>query len=889
MRKRLLGISMVLAAGAIAGCVGAPADLASGGGESGSASRAAPAASPASLRAAVLHAAQRDAGDAYHARFQDGALRAAAPGFEARFDAEGVTLRRDGGGAVDGALALARFGCEDALEPTFTAERAEPVADANRVSYARRAGAVHVEEWYLAGPHGLEQGFTVAEAPACLAAGGEIVLELGLAGLEAHLAPDGRAAVLRREGEEAGYRYAELYAEDAAGQELPSRLTVRGGRIELRVAASGAAFPVRIDPLVALQQAKLVADDAAADDYFGHSVAISGDTALVGSYDDDNAGGTNAGSVYVFVRSGTVWTQQAKLVANDAASADLFGTSVALSGDTALIGASLDDFVGNTDQGSAYVFVRSGGVWSQQAKLVAGDANDRFGSSVALSGDTALVSAPRDSVAGGGTAAGSVSVFVRSGTTWSEQSKLTASDPGASDFFGFSVALSGDTALVGAWSDDHAGGVDAGSAYVFVRSGAVWSQETKLVADAAAGDHFGRSVALSGDTALVGSPDASGSGRAYVFVRSGAEWSQQAKIQAADAAGGDWFGYSVALAGDTALVGAANDDASMFVTDAGSAYVFVRSGAVWSQQAKLVAADAAVNDWFGNEVALSGDTALVGAHYDDHAGGTSAGSAYAFVLKQAAGDPCATAAECASGFCTDGVCCDAACGGGAPDDCQACSVALGGTADGVCTLITGTSCDDANACTPADICQAGVCIGNPITCTPLDACHDAGVCDPATGICSNPAKPDGSPCMLGTCEGGTCAGSGSGGAGGSGGVGGAGGAGGSGGAGGVGGSGGAGGSGGTGGVGGSGGAGGAGGAGGVGGSGGAGGAGATTSTGSGGSNSSADADEGDCACHVPGSQGGAGNGAPAALALAAIAMTLGRRARRARDSGNGRG
>ncbi len=827
--KSLRLITMVLSAASIAGCAGAPADLTGDRGGGGEASRAEPtakdqgglAAAPASLRAAALHAVQRDAGDAYHARFEGGALRAAAPGFEARFDAEGVALRRDGGGADDGALALARLGCEGALEPALAAEGAGPVADANRVAYARRAGAVEVEEWYLTGPHGLEQGFTVAEAPACVAAGGEMVIELGLAGLEAHLAPDGKAAALRREGEEAGYRYAELYAEDAAGVELPSRLAVRGGRVELRVAASGAAFPVRLDPLVALQQAKLVADDAAADDYFGHSVAISGDTALVGSYLADNAGGGNAGSVYVFVRSGGVWSQQAKLVADDAASGDAFGTSVALSGDTALIGASLDDFVGNADAGSAYVFVRSGGVWSQQAKLAAGDANDRFGSAVALSGDTALVGAPRDSVAGGGSLAGRAYVFVRSGTTWSEQTSLNASDPGASDYFGSEVALSGDTALVGAWSDDHAGGVDAGSAYVFARSGAVWSQEAKLVADAAAGDHFGSAVAVSGDTALVGSPAASGSGRAYVFVRSSGVWSQEAKIQAAD--GGDQFGCAVALSGDTALVGSQLDDIQgvpFLLTEAGSAYVFVRSGAVWSEQAKLVAADAGAIDHFGNAVAISGDTALVGSHFDDHAGGMSAGSAYVFVLNQANGDPCSSAAECASGFCADGVCCDTACGGGAPGDCHACSVALGATADGACTPITGASCDDADACTPTDICQAGVCTGTPITCAPPDQCHDpgtcdpatglcsdppkldgsacddadactqtdtceagvcagaspvvcaasdechnAGICDPATGACSDPAKPDGSPCTLGTCEGGTCTESGTGGAG----------------------------------------------------------------------------------------------------------------------------
>ncbi len=219
---------------------------------------------------------------------------------------------------------------------------------------------------------------------------------------------------------------------------------------------------------------KLTALDAAVNDRFGISVSVSGDTAVIGTYGDDSY----SGSAYVFIRSGGTWTQQAKLTALDAAAGDRFGTSVSVSGDTAVIGAYNDD--GGT--GSAYVFVRSGTTWTQQVKLTASDAaaDDLFGYSVSVSGDTAVVAARYDD--GIGTNSGSAYVFVRSGTTWTQQAKFTASDAAAQDYFGTSVSVSGDTAVIGAYNDD--GGT--GSAYVFVRSGTTWTQQAKLTASDAA-------------------------------------------------------------------------------------------------------------------------------------------------------------------------------------------------------------------------------------------------------------------------------------------------------------------------------------------------------------------------------------------------------------------
>ncbi|MBK9495062.1 MAG: FG-GAP repeat protein [Xanthomonadales bacterium] len=383
------------------------------------------------------------------------------------------------------------------------------------------------------------------------------------------------------------------------------------------------------------QQAKLTAGDGAAGDRFGVSVALDGDTALVGAYYDKVGANDYQGSVYVFTRSGSTWTQQAKLTAGDGRTYDLFGASVALDGNTALVGAYGDDVGVNGHQGSAYVFTRSGSTWTQQAKLVAGDGaiTDRFGFSVTLDGGTALVGAYGDDVGVNGHQ-GSAYVFTRSGSTWTQQAKLVADDGAPNDYFGASVALDGNTALVGAYGDDVGVNSDQGSAYVFTRSGATWTQQAKLVAgDGAEGDEFGSSVALDGDTALVGAiyddVSSSNQGSAYVFTRSGTKWMQQAKLTAGDAAAGDLLGRSVALDGDTALVGAYTDDVGA-ISDQGSAYVFTRSGSTWTQQAKLTAGNGAMGDRFGISVALDGDTALVGARGDEVGVNSGRGSAYVF-------------------------------------------------------------------------------------------------------------------------------------------------------------------------------------------------------------------------------------------------------------------
>ena len=385
------------------------------------------------------------------------------------------------------------------------------------------------------------------------------------------------------------------------------------------------------------QQARLVASDGAGGDVFGISIAISGDTAVVGTIFHDVGGMPDQGAAYVFLRNGTLWSQQAQLVAANGAADDRFGQSVAISGDTAVVGVNLSD-TGARNQGSAYVFVRSGTAWTQQTQLLASDgsAGDQFGIGVAISGDTVVVGASFDDV-GPNIDQGSAYIFVRGGTVWTQQTQVTTSaGDDVSDDFGVSVAISGDTAIVGADGDDVGSGFDQGSAYIFVRNGATWSQQARLVAsDGIAQDFFGSAVAISGDTAVVGAAGDDvganvGQGSTYIFVRSGTTWTQQAQIFAADGAAFDEFGVSVAIEGDTVVAAADQDDIGTNISQ-GSAYVFVRNGTAWTQQTKLVAAGGGSSDKFGVEVALSGGTAIVGAFQHNVGANTFQGSAYVFV------------------------------------------------------------------------------------------------------------------------------------------------------------------------------------------------------------------------------------------------------------------
>jgi hypothetical protein len=386
-------------------------------------------------------------------------------------------------------------------------------------------------------------------------------------------------------------------------------------------------------------QQKLTASDAANRDYFGANVSIDGNTVIVGALFDDVGANINQGSAYIFTRSGTVWTQQAKLTAAQGAAGDRFGASVEISGETVVVGTK-------RDQGAAYVFIRSGTSWTQQQQLTPsnGAAGDEFGSVVTINGETILVSATGRPVSGADNQ-GAVYVFTRTGGAWSEQQILTVADGAAGDRFGSDLAISGNAAIIGANYDDIGANADQGSAYIFTSSGGVWTQQAKLLAsDGAAGDHFGSSVALGGNTAVVGAPDNDfpgtlndiyvNMGSAYVFTGSGAAWTAQAQLSEGNVGGilgdGARFGGSAAISGETVLVGIPGGD-----NEDGLAGVYVRSGTSWSLQAFLADDEDSSGDAFGYSVAIDGDTAVVGAPFDDIGAGEEQGSAYVFVRSAA--------------------------------------------------------------------------------------------------------------------------------------------------------------------------------------------------------------------------------------------------------------
>jgi hypothetical protein len=378
------------------------------------------------------------------------------------------------------------------------------------------------------------------------------------------------------------------------------------------------------------QSAIITRPGGQASDQFGYAVALDGETAVVGAIRANTDGGNYRGAVHVFVRSGANWVHQQQLVADDGAFGDAFGWSVALNGDTVAVGAPDASIDGSSYQGAVYIFTRSGATWSQQQKLTAsdGEAHDNFGDAVALAGDTLLIGSSINVLR-----PGAVYVFTRSGATWSQQQKLTASDPRAGNWFGRAIALDGDTALIGAVYSD---GLSRGGAYLFTYDEGVWSQQQKLMAsDSASADLFGWSVALAGDTAVIGASDAQvGSneeqGAAYIFTRSGATWSEQQKLTGSDGAAHDRFGRSVALDGNTLIIGAEQHAVWGGYSHQGAAYLFGYSEGTWSEQQKLTASNGEVGNRFGYAVSLDGDFALIGANRANVGGNNNQGAAYFF-------------------------------------------------------------------------------------------------------------------------------------------------------------------------------------------------------------------------------------------------------------------
>lgn len=394
--------------------------------------------------------------------------------------------------------------------------------------------------------------------------------------------------------------------------------------------AIAGAFVFRHSGSSWIQEATITPPAAAMAEDFGAGLAISGNWAFISDLTDSEAG-DSTGAVYAFEESGGTWTQNDKLIALDTAGYDAFGGCVAVSGDTLALGTEHDGDLGPYS-GSAYIYTHVGSAWEMEAKLLPSDgaADGYFGNSIAVDGDTCIVGANLNSP-GGLLFAGAAYVFTRTGGVWSEQAKLLPSDPVLRDQFGSSVAIHGDTAIIGARLANGSQ-PDVGAAYVFVRSAGVWTEQAKLVPPVqAAFANFGVSVSIFGDTALIGADKDNFEGRAigsaYVFVREGTEWTFQARLQAIPDGSNDAFGKSVSLYEETAVIGSEGDDDT--AANSGAAYVFERTGEIWAQQAKVQALDAGSNDRFGNTVSLLGDIMCIGAWFDGDAG-SEAGSAYIF-------------------------------------------------------------------------------------------------------------------------------------------------------------------------------------------------------------------------------------------------------------------
>jgi hypothetical protein len=433
-----------------------------------------------------------------------------------------------------------------------------------------------------------------------------------------------------------------------------------------------------------LSQAYMKAANVHAADSFGAAVSVSGDTMVVGVPNESSAETTitngatassdhsaaSAGAVFVYVRSGSLWSQQAYIKAGNAAAGDQFGTSVAVDGDTLVVGAPFED-----GTGAVYIYKRTGTSWAQQgyAKASNADNGDNFGSAVAISGDTVVVGAPKEASSTTGTSsstsssnnslanAGAAYVLVRSGSTWAQQSYLKAARAVAVGF-GSSVSISGETIAVGAPLDSssrtyitngttgsgNTSRASAGAAYAFTRSGTTWTQQAYIKpSNNATGNNFGSSVSISGNLFVVGAPfedssaqgpsstastdtSSADSGAAYVFLRSGTTWTQESYLKAANSRAGDHFGTSVGIDGTLVLVGSPNESANdttvtqgstassnVSASSAGAAYLFRRSGTAWSELAYLKAPNSDASDTFGASCAISGSSLAVGASLED--------------------------------------------------------------------------------------------------------------------------------------------------------------------------------------------------------------------------------------------------------------------------------
>jgi hypothetical protein len=509
---------------------------------------------------------------------------------------------------------------------------AQPTWTANRIVFDRGA----VREWYVNGPLGVEQGFTLTTRPAG-AGPASVRLALRLSG-NVRVSPAGHTGLTLTGPDGALLRYSGLSVTDARGRTLPASLGVRSGLLTITLADRGAQYPITIDPYI--QEAELTDNDDG-HGQLGYSVAIDGDTIVAGAPQVTVNDHPQQGAVYVFTKPASGWsnaTQTAKLTTSDGQPTDFLGGSVAISGNTVVAGAP---GVGG-GAGAVYVFVEPPSGWAdttESAKLsVAGGGSADLGYSVAVSGNTVVAGADSEEI-GANVGQGAAYVFLKPGTGWhseTQNAELTASDGEEGDALGRSVAIDGDTVVAGA---EFATG-ERGAAYVFVKPAAGWpaqdTQTAKLTASGDSADRAGRSVAISGDTVAVGAPGVEGgpnpgNGEVYVFVEPAGGWTSEtptAELVASNGQGDGALGESVAIDGSTIVAGA--PDAALNV---GAAYLFVRPPGGWvnsTETAELTSPSGGESPELGSSIGISGQEIVAGAPGPPVAVGSLPGAAFVF-------------------------------------------------------------------------------------------------------------------------------------------------------------------------------------------------------------------------------------------------------------------
>ncbi len=581
-------------------------------------------------------------------------------GWLTTFDGEGFLVKPRSSGWSWG-LKLESYGFNQTIH--HVEGQAEATIDGDTIRYDWNA---NVQEWYVNGALGLEHGYTIRERPAQgRKPEAPLVFDLTIRGsLHAEILNNQKGVRFLDEKGASVVTYTGLHVFDANGVTQPASFVESGAGVRISIAESEATYPLTIDPIA--QQAYLKASNTQADDRFGGAVAASGNIVVVGAIrEDSNATGvdgdqsdnslTSSGAAYVFERIGGVWSQQAYLKASNPGHGDSFGVSVAVSGDTVVVGALFEESLAtgiNGNQasnnmqgaGAAYIFERVGGIWTQQVYLKAYNTGyqDYFGASMAMHGDTLIIGAPGEASSASGVNgnhndnsmadAGAAYVFQRSGGTWNQQAYLKASNPDAGDRFGTAVALSSDQIIVGAYREgSSATGVDgnqsdnstfeAGAAYVFERIGGIWTQQAYLKAPVNnVVNYFGRSVAISDDLAVV----ASRRNGAVVFEKSAPGWTYSTQLEPVNSS--SLSVGSVAVFDDQIFMGSLADSLdSSGINDptgtsvggsVGGVYSFKHTQGVWEQKAYLKPHRTAFYYVFGEALALTSDLIVVGASGD---------------------------------------------------------------------------------------------------------------------------------------------------------------------------------------------------------------------------------------------------------------------------------